>query len=130
VLTYGGPDKHGTASVTYGGYSKSVAVDEHFVLRNPDNLDLAGAAPLLCAGITTHSPFPAAPFLRLAPQRQPLMGLAQKVTLTSQSSTRMTLGFVLVRVNSWILFIVRRQNLSTKLHELTRTVTFCAKPWD
>jgi len=39
----------------------------------------------------------------------------------------MTLGFVLVRVNSWILFVVRRQNLSTKLHELTRRVTFCAK---
>jgi uncharacterized zinc-type alcohol dehydrogenase-like protein len=56
VLTYGFPDSHGTAPVTYGGYSDSVVVDERFVLRIPDNLDLAGAAPLLCAGITTYSP--------------------------------------------------------------------------
>jgi uncharacterized zinc-type alcohol dehydrogenase-like protein len=56
VLTYGGPDKHGTAPVTYGGYSDSIVVDEHFVLRIPANLNLAGAAPLLCAGITTYSP--------------------------------------------------------------------------
>lgn len=56
VLTYGGPDKHGTAPVTYGGYSESVVVDERFVLHIPDNLDPAGAAPLLCAGITTYSP--------------------------------------------------------------------------
>jgi uncharacterized zinc-type alcohol dehydrogenase-like protein len=41
---------------TYGGYSKHIVVDEHFVLRMPDGLDLAGAAPLLCAGITTYSP--------------------------------------------------------------------------
>jgi uncharacterized zinc-type alcohol dehydrogenase-like protein len=41
---------------TYGGYSKNIVVDEHFVLRMPDGLDLAGAAPLLCAGITTYSP--------------------------------------------------------------------------
>jgi alcohol dehydrogenase (NADP+) len=56
VLTYGGPDKHGTAPVTFGGYSESVVVDERFVLRIPANLDPAGAAPLLCAGITTYSP--------------------------------------------------------------------------
>src|SRR6186997_1457738 len=56
VLTYGGPDRHGTAPVTYGGYSESIVVDEHFVLRIPSNLDLAAAAPLLCAGITTYSP--------------------------------------------------------------------------
>jgi uncharacterized zinc-type alcohol dehydrogenase-like protein len=56
VLTYNGPDKHGTAPVTYGGYSDSIVVDEHFVLRVPPNLKLAGAAPLLCAGITTYSP--------------------------------------------------------------------------
>ena len=41
---------------TYGGYSKHIVVDEHFVLRMPNGLDLAGAAPLLCAGITTYSP--------------------------------------------------------------------------
>jgi uncharacterized zinc-type alcohol dehydrogenase-like protein len=56
TLTYNSPDRHGTAPVTYGGYSESVVVDEHFALRVPGNLDLAGAAPLLCAGITTYSP--------------------------------------------------------------------------
>jgi alcohol dehydrogenase (NADP+) len=56
TLTYNSPDKHEAAPVTYGGYSDSVVVDEHFVLRIPPNLDLAGAAPLLCAGITTYSP--------------------------------------------------------------------------
>jgi uncharacterized zinc-type alcohol dehydrogenase-like protein len=55
VLTYNGPEKH-TGGVTYGGYSDSVVVDERFVLRVPPHLDLAGAAPLLCAGITTYSP--------------------------------------------------------------------------
>jgi uncharacterized zinc-type alcohol dehydrogenase-like protein len=56
TLTYNFPDKHGTAPVTYGGYSDSIVVDEHFVLRIPENLNPAGAAPLLCAGITTYSP--------------------------------------------------------------------------
>lgn len=55
TLTYNFPDKH-TGGVTYGGYSDSIVVDEHFVLRVPENLDLAGTAPLLCAGITTYSP--------------------------------------------------------------------------
>jgi len=55
VLTYNFPDKH-TGGMTYGGYSDSIVVDEHFVLRVPANLNLAGAAPLLCAGITTYSP--------------------------------------------------------------------------
>jgi uncharacterized zinc-type alcohol dehydrogenase-like protein len=55
VLTYNGPDKH-LGGVTYGGYSTSIVVNENFVLRVPTNLDLAGAAPLLCAGITTYSP--------------------------------------------------------------------------
>ena len=54
VLTYGGLDADGT--VTQGGYSTHVVVDEHFVLSVPDGLDPAGAAPLLCAGITTYSP--------------------------------------------------------------------------
>ena len=56
VFTYNSPDKHGTAPVTYGGYSEGIVVNEHFALRVPANLDLAGAAPLLCAGITTYSP--------------------------------------------------------------------------
>jgi uncharacterized zinc-type alcohol dehydrogenase-like protein len=55
TLTYNAPDKH-LGGVTYGGYSDTIVVDEHFVLRVPSNLDLAGAAPLLCAGITTYSP--------------------------------------------------------------------------
>jgi len=55
TLTYNSPDKR-TGAVTYGGYSDSIVVDERFVLRVPSNLDLAGAAPLLCAGITTYSP--------------------------------------------------------------------------
>jgi alcohol dehydrogenase (NADP+) len=55
TLTYNFPDKH-LGGVTYGGYSDSVVVDERFVLRVPGNLDLAGTAPLLCAGITTYSP--------------------------------------------------------------------------
>jgi len=56
TLTYNFPDKHKAGPVTYGGYSDSVVVDERFVLRVPANLNLAGAAPLLCAGITTYSP--------------------------------------------------------------------------
>jgi uncharacterized zinc-type alcohol dehydrogenase-like protein len=55
TLTYNFPDKH-TGGVTYGGYSDSIVVDQRFVLRVPANLDLAGVAPLLCAGITTYSP--------------------------------------------------------------------------
>lgn len=53
--TYNGKDKHSGAQ-TFGGYSEKVVVDEHFVLKVPDNLDLPGVAPLLCAGITTWSP--------------------------------------------------------------------------
>src|SRR5262252_2850027 len=55
TLTFNSPDPH-LGGVTYGGYSDSVVVDERFVLRAPTNLDLAGTAPLLCAGITTYSP--------------------------------------------------------------------------
>ena len=53
--TYNSPDPH-LGSHTFGGYSESVVVDEAFVLRIPENLDLAATAPLLCAGITTYSP--------------------------------------------------------------------------
>lgn len=56
AFTYGSPDRYETAPVTYGGYSDSIVVNEHFVLRIPANLDLAATAPLLCAGITTYSP--------------------------------------------------------------------------
>jgi len=53
--TYGGTEKH-LGTPTLGGYSQSIVVTEDFVLRIPANLDLAAAAPLLCAGITTYSP--------------------------------------------------------------------------
>jgi len=56
VMTYNSPDKHMPGRMTYGGYSRSIVVDERFVLRVPGNLDPAAAAPLLCAGITTYSP--------------------------------------------------------------------------
>ena len=55
TFTYNFPDKH-LGGVTYGGYSDSIVVDQRFVLHVPPNLSLAGAAPLLCAGITTYSP--------------------------------------------------------------------------
>ncbi len=55
TMTYGSPDPI-SGGFTYGGYSKAIVVDEHFVVRIPENLDPAGAAPLLCAGITTYSP--------------------------------------------------------------------------
>jgi uncharacterized zinc-type alcohol dehydrogenase-like protein len=55
TLTYNSPDIH-LGGYTYGGYSESVVVNENYVLRVPDNLDLAATAPLLCAGITTYSP--------------------------------------------------------------------------
>lgn len=55
TLTYNGDDKF-LGGVTYGGYSESIVVDEAYVLRLSKQLDPAGAAPLLCAGITTYSP--------------------------------------------------------------------------
>jgi uncharacterized zinc-type alcohol dehydrogenase-like protein len=55
IGTYNGEDKH-LGSITYGGYSEKIVVDEHFVLRIPGNLNLPAVAPLLCAGITTYSP--------------------------------------------------------------------------
>ena len=55
TLTYNSPDPY-LGGVTYGGYSDSIVVKDHFVLHVPPNLNLAGVAPLLCAGITTYSP--------------------------------------------------------------------------
>ena len=55
TLTYNSPDVL-LGGITYGGYSDSIVVKEHFVLHVPSNLNIAGAAPLLCAGITTYSP--------------------------------------------------------------------------
>lgn len=55
VQTYNGQDKH-LHHQTFGGYSERIVVDQDFVLKIPSNLNLAGTAPLLCAGITTYSP--------------------------------------------------------------------------
>ena len=57
TMTYGSPDKHfPEGHITQGGYSTSIVVDQHFVLKIPPNLDTKAVAPLLCAGITTYSP--------------------------------------------------------------------------
>jgi alcohol dehydrogenase (NADP+) len=55
VGTYNGEEMH-SGGMTYGGYSSNIVVRDKFVLRIPESLDPAGAAPLLCAGITTYSP--------------------------------------------------------------------------
>jgi uncharacterized zinc-type alcohol dehydrogenase-like protein len=55
TFTYNAPDAH-LGGVTYGGYSNSIVVDEDFTYRLSNRLQPAGAAPLLCAGITTYSP--------------------------------------------------------------------------
>ncbi len=55
TYTYNATDPQ-NGGMTYGGYSERIVVSQDFVLRVPDGLDLAGAAPLLCAGITTWSP--------------------------------------------------------------------------
>jgi len=55
TATYNGEDRH-DGSITFGGYSTSVVVSDRFVVRIPENLDPATAAPILCAGITTYSP--------------------------------------------------------------------------
>ncbi len=54
--TYNSPDKKTPGLHTFGGYSKVIVVDQNFVLRVPESLELAAVAPLLCAGITTYSP--------------------------------------------------------------------------
>jgi uncharacterized zinc-type alcohol dehydrogenase-like protein len=55
AFTYNSTEMDGETP-TYGGYSSQIVVDENYVLRIPSGLPLAGAAPLLCAGITTYSP--------------------------------------------------------------------------
>jgi len=56
VWTFGAPDPHWPEHTTHGGYSREIVTEEKFVYRVPENLDPAGAAPLLCAGITVYSP--------------------------------------------------------------------------
>ena len=55
TMTYGSPEPT-FGGITQGGYSTQIVVNQDFVLRIPDNIDPKGAAPLLCAGITTWSP--------------------------------------------------------------------------
>lgn len=55
TFTYNGFDRRDKMP-TFGGYSEKIVVSDKFVVKIPDGLDLAGAAPLLCAGITTWSP--------------------------------------------------------------------------
>ncbi|WP_159877444.1 NAD(P)-dependent alcohol dehydrogenase [Aquitalea denitrificans] len=56
TYTYGWPDSSEEGGITQGGYSEKIVVNQNFVLRVPDTLDMAAAAPLLCAGITTWAP--------------------------------------------------------------------------
>lgn len=55
TYTYNGYERDGKTP-TYGGYSTRITVDENYVLRIPEGIPLDGAAPLMCAGITTYSP--------------------------------------------------------------------------
>ncbi|MED5524853.1 MAG: NAD(P)-dependent alcohol dehydrogenase [Pseudomonadota bacterium] len=55
TYSFNSPDKH-LGGMTFGGFSQSYVCDQKFMLHMPQNLDLAAAAPLLCAGITVYSP--------------------------------------------------------------------------
>jgi alcohol dehydrogenase (NADP+) len=55
TLTYGSVEAQ-TGGITQGGYSKAIVVDQDFCLHVSEDVDLAGTAPLLCAGVTTYSP--------------------------------------------------------------------------
>jgi uncharacterized zinc-type alcohol dehydrogenase-like protein len=55
TVTYNGKERD-SDRLTFGGYSEQIVVDEHFVVKVSDQLDLKAVAPLLCAGITTYSP--------------------------------------------------------------------------
>ena len=55
TVTYNGRER-GTGQLTFGGYSERIVVEERFVVKVPEGLDLKAVAPLLCAGITTYSP--------------------------------------------------------------------------
>lgn len=56
VMTYGSPDPTIEGAITQGGYSTQIVVDEDFVLKISEKLNIKAVAPLLCAGITTYSP--------------------------------------------------------------------------
>ena len=114
VGTYAGIDRDGTT--TQGGYSTHVVVDADFVLRVPDGIDPAAAAPLLCAGITTYSPlrrWGAGPVTRVAVVGLGGLGhlavkiahaLGAEVTVLSQSLKKQEDGLRLgVRVHGAVL---------------------------
>ena len=66
--TYNGYERDGK-TIAYGGYSTGFVIDEDYAVTIPDNLDMAGVAPLLCAGITLYSPirhFKTAPGMKVA----------------------------------------------------------------
>jgi uncharacterized zinc-type alcohol dehydrogenase-like protein len=98
IQTYGGVDRDGT--VTQGGYSTHIVVDQDFVLNIPEGVDLAVVAPLLCAGITTYSPlrhWNAGPGTKVAVVGMGGLGhlgvkiaaaLGAEVTVLSQSMTK------------------------------------------
>lgn len=56
TFTYGFPEKDSPTGISQGGYSTNIVVNEHFVVKIPENISFEHAAPLLCAGITTYSP--------------------------------------------------------------------------
>ena len=87
TFTYNSDDQHFAGKKTYGGCSQSVVVREEFVLRMPDGLDLAAAAPLLCAGITMWSPLVhyKAPKLVLSASATWAHALGAEVTLFSRT---------------------------------------------
>ncbi|MCB1054660.1 MAG: NAD(P)-dependent alcohol dehydrogenase [Acidobacteria bacterium] len=62
LFTYGYPDEREPTGITQGGYSTQIVVRDHFAVHIPENISLAEAAPLLCAGITTYSPIMQARF--------------------------------------------------------------------
>src|SRR3546814_550276 len=103
--TYGAVDRDGT--ITQGGYSQKIVVDEHFVLRVPESLPFEKVAPLLCAGITTYSPLAhwnAGPATRVAAVGLGGLGhmavkiahaMGAAVTVLSQSLRKMDDGLAL-----------------------------------
>jgi uncharacterized zinc-type alcohol dehydrogenase-like protein len=104
TLTYNGEDKH-LGGVTYGGYSESIVVDEAFVLRVSDRLNLAGAAPLLCAGITTYSPL-----------RHWNVGKGQKVGGGARRANHMSVKFASAFGAHVVLFTTSPNKVADGLH--------------
>ncbi len=56
TVTYNGRERVNPGQLTFGGYSEKIVVEERFVVKVPETMDLQAVAPLFCAGITTYSP--------------------------------------------------------------------------